>query len=204
MATFAEEPDAIFEPCGFAEIFIFAKRLCFMYYSLRFRLVALDSQALVFNFMLLWLVMMSLAQETGFRGNSSFHSWRKKKNPSCSLSKRAKIEGRRWKDVGGKEWPHTPVPVGDGITHGCGHPDVHSSRCADSRQLRADPPVPWNPDLFEVRQLAFKPHCKADSRLSLSCWVFCRRLSGLQIIQAQGLPEGEKGPLVQGNVCNTC
>lgn len=113
MATFAEEPDAIFEPCGFAEIFIFAKRLCFMYYSLRFQLVALDSQALVFNFMLLWLVMMSLAQETGFRSNSSFHSWRKKKTLLVHFQKELKLkeeDERMWEER------NDPIPQSQLVT----------------------------------------------------------------------------------------
>lgn len=58
-----------------------------MYYSLRFQLVALDSQTLVFNFILLWLVMMSLELETRFRSNSFFYSC---KSSPCSVSKKKK------------------------------------------------------------------------------------------------------------------
>lgn len=172
-----------------------------MYYSLRFQLVALDSQTLVFNFILLWLVMMSLELETRFRSNSFFYSC---KSSPCSVSKkkkRAKIEVRR-KELGGKEWPNAPVPLMTvlsmgGVIQMFTPPDVQAFP-AQGRPTCAV--KPWY--ILRPNSLPSSHNVKLKAIFPQLLGVLIVAWLGLQIIQALG-SQREKSPLVQGNVCNT-
>lgn len=77
------------------------------------------------------------------------------------------------------------------------HPWVWSSRCSLLQmcrllQFKADPPVLWDPDESEVKQLAFKSHCKAKSSLSSAAGCSACTSVGFADHPGTGDPRGRR------------
>lgn len=85
------------------------------------------------------------------------------------------------------------------------HPWVWLSRCSLLHmcrllQLKADPPVLWDPGVFEVKQLAFKSHCKTNGSLPSAAGCSACNCQVCRSSWCWG-SQREKSPPVQGNVC---